>query len=127
MASRIDREGPIQRSIVAYLRRVMPDALVHHSAGESHLSGKAAMLATVRKKADGMVPGFPDIIVFPSSVVGAFLLEVKAEAGRVSDAQKDVHAQLRGLGYRVAVVRSIEDVRESLFEWGIQTAETGAA
>jgi len=29
-----NREAPIQRAIVAYLRHVLPDAIVHHSANE---------------------------------------------------------------------------------------------
>ena len=113
------RETPIQRAIVAYLHSVMPDALVHHSPGESHLSGKKAMLATVRKKANGMVPGWPDLVVLPYANVGALFFEVKAEGNYATPTQKAIHAHLERLGYRVAVVRSIDDVRECLQNWGV--------
>ena len=114
-----DRETPIQRAIVAYLHSVMPDALVHHSPGESHLSGKKAMLATVRKKANCMVPGWPDLVVLPYANVGALFFDVKAEGNYATPTQKAIHAHLERLGYRVAVVRSIDDVRECLQNWGV--------
>lgn len=119
MAKRIDREGPIQRSIIAWLRVVMPDAIVHHSANESHLKGKAAMLASVRKKRDGMRPGFPDLIVLPFANVGAIFFEVKAPGNYTQQNQDAMIADMRALGYRVAVVRSIDDVRAALVEWGV--------
>lgn len=121
MGKRVGREGPIHRAIVAYLRAVMPKAIIHHSANESHLSGRGAMLATVRKKADGMLPGFPDILVLPYATVGPMLFEVKAEGGKVTETQKAVHDLLAELGYRVAVVRSVDDARETLREWSIPT------
>jgi hypothetical protein len=122
----VDRETPIQRAIVAYLRAVMPDALVHHAPGESHLSGKKAMMATVRKKANGMVTGWPDLIVLPYATVGAIFFEVKAEGNYATPSQKAVHAHLERLGYRVAVVRSIDDVRECLRAWGVGFSERAA-
>lgn len=127
MAKRIDREGPIHRSILAYLRRVMPEAMIHHSANESHVSGKASMLASVRKKRDGMVPGFPDLIVLPFTSLTPMFFEVKAEGNYATKQQKAVHAELRTLGYRVAVVRSIEDVQESLTEWNVPTKHVECA
>lgn len=118
--ARVDREGPIQRAIVSWLRLVLPgDCLVHHSANESHLAGFKAMKATQRKKADGMVPGFPDLVVLTYDPIRPVFFEVKAEGNYATPAQKEVHAKLSRLGYHVAVVRSIEDVRECLQDWGI--------
>lgn len=121
MSKRVDREGPIHRSILAYLRKVLPDALIHHSANESHINGATAMRASMRKKRDGMVAGFPDLVVFPFTSMPPMFFEVKAEGNYASKAQKEVHAKLDALGYRVAVVRSIEDVQEALTEWNVPT------
>lgn len=123
----IDREGPIQRSIIAWLKHVMPQALVHHSPNEHRRKrGRAAMLHAVNNKQNGVVTGFPDLVVLPFANVGACFFEVKAEGGRVSAEQKAVHEHLRKLGYRVGVVRSIEDARECLEEWGVGYSEVGA-
>ena len=120
----VDREGPIQREIIAFLRKILPDAIVHHCANESHISGKAAMIASVRKKRDGMLPGFPDIILLPyAAKLGAMFFEVKAEGNYATKAQKEVHAQLASLGYHVAVVRSAQDVMECLTDWDVGYAE----
>lgn len=121
--ARVDREGPVQRSIVAYLHRVMPQAIVHHSRNEINKRGKGIQIELARAKRNGMMPGFPDLVVLPFANVGALFFEVKAEGNYPTPTQKEVHRMLRDLGYRVAVVRSTEDVRECLIEWGVGFSE----
>lgn len=116
-----DRESPIQIAIVDYLRRVMPDALVHHCKNEINKRGKAIAIELAKAKRKGAVTGFPDLLVLPYSTLGPMFFEVKAEGNYATPAQKDVHEHLRKLGYRVAVVRSIDDVRECLTEWSVPT------
>lgn len=119
------REDAIQRAIVAYLRAVLPpDCLVHHSANEGVRGGKAGVLDGVRKREMGQTAGFPDLVVV--TYCGALFFEVKADGGRVTPAQRKVHERLRAMGYRAAVVRSVDDVRETLREWSFPTRETGA-
>lgn len=117
----IDREGPIHRSILAYLRLVFPRAVIHHSANEIGLSGDKIMRQIAAAKRNGMVKGFPDLIVLSSQ--GVMLFEVKAEGNYADKDQRELHERLRELGYRVGIVRSIEDVRELIDRWGIQTAD----
>lgn len=115
----IDREGPIHRAIMQYLRLTMPSALVHHSANEIPLSGKNVARAISKAKWNGMVPGFPDIVVLPFSHVGPMFFEVKAKGNGLTDAQKAVMGQLTDLGYKCAVVRSVDDVKAKLTEWAV--------
>jgi len=120
----VDREAPIQRAIVTYLRAVLPpDNIVHHSANEGVRGGRSGVLDGMRKRDMGQTAGFPDLVVLTHR--GALFLEVKAEGGRVSPAQHEVHDRLRAMGYRVAVVRSVDDVRETLREWSFPTADAG--
>ena len=126
MTKPIDREGPIQEAIVKYLEAVMPDALVHHCRNEINKRGgrkgwvkNTIAMELAKAKRRGVKAGFPDIIVLPYAHVGAIFFEVKAEGNYTSKTQKGIHEHLRALGYRVAVVRSIEDVRECLEKWGI--------
>lgn len=116
---KVDREGPIHRSIVSWLGTVMPDAMVYHCRNEINMSGwrVAKEQADARKK--GAIKGFTDLLVLPYANVGAFFLEVKSENGRVQPEQAAVHERLQALGYRVAVVRSIDDVRAALDRWGV--------
>jgi len=118
-------ERAIQRAVVAYLRQVLPGAVVHHSVNEQALSGrdrKAAAIAMRNAKLDGMLPGWPDIEVLTDA--RTLFFEIKREGGRLTDTQRKLHEEIRALGYSVAVVRSIEDVREALAEWAVPTRET---
>lgn len=114
-----DVEGPIQKAIVDYLRLAFPaPQIVHHCRNEINKRGVAMAreLATARSR--GVVKGFPDIIVLPFSTVGPLFFEVKAPGAYPRKEQREVHEFLSSLGYRVAVVRSIDDVAKSLSEWG---------
>jgi len=117
---RVDREGPIHKAIVAYLRAILPpDNIVHHSANEGVRGGVRGALDGKRRKEMGQVAGFPDILVL--TYRGALFFEVKAEGGRVDASQKAVHEALQKMGYRVAVVRSVDDVEEALNDWSFPT------
>ena len=120
---RADREGPIQRQIVSWLRLVLPEAVVHHARNEINKRGRAIQIELARAKGKGAVTGFPDLVVLPWAHVGPMFFEVKAPGGYPSGAQRDLHERLDGLGYRVAVVRSVDDVRAALAAWGVATRE----
>ena len=112
-----DREGPIQCQIVTYLRNVLPDSNIVTAIENKVYSAKEGS----RRKAQGQVAGMPDIMVL--TYLGPLFFEVKAEGGRVQPVQKALHDRLRNLGYRIAVVRSVQDVRECLSEWAIGANE----
>jgi hypothetical protein len=124
-----DRETPVQVAIVQWLKQQFPAWLVHHCKMEINKRGKAIQIEIAKAKRKGSKPGFPDLLVLPWAHLGPLFFEVKAEGNYASPAQKDMHARLTELGYRVAVVRSIDDVQEYLGRWGIQTfsnEKTGA-
>lgn len=116
-----DREGPIQRAAITYLRRVLPDAIVHHSANELNMRGPDAARIIAKAKAAGMLPGFPDILIFVDGQ--GYCIEVKAEGGSLSAPQKAVRDILQKQGIPHAVCRSVDDVRACLSEWGVKTIE----
>ena len=115
-----DREGPVHRSILAHLRRLFPQAIIHHSPNGSSLRGPEVARQIAKAKSLGMVKGFPDLVVFHDGE--ALFFEVKAEGGTVQPSQRAILDQLRGLGFRAAVVRSVQDVDECLEHWNIGDA-----
>ena len=119
--ARIDREGPIHRSIVVWLRFALPDALVIHIRNEINKGGWRIAKEIGQAKAKGALKGAPDLMILPAAAIGALFFEVKAEGNYADKDQKALHERMRDLGYRVAVVRSIEDVAASLSSWGIAT------
>ena len=123
MTRRQSPERAIHLAILGYLRSVLiGNPLIHHSPNEFGMSGAEIARQVAKHKDLGMVPGFPDLIVL--GFHGALFFEVKAEGGSLTASQRLVHADLERLGYRVAVVRSIDDVRAALAAWGIPTRET---
>lgn len=112
-----DREGPIQRDTVKYLRAVLPGAVVHHSPGEFGMSGQAIARQIAKNKANGMLPGWPDIIVLWQGRTLA--MEVKAEGNSLTPAQKVIRAEIEAQGIPYSVVRSRADVDEFLGGLGI--------
>lgn len=90
-----------------------------HVPNGSKLAGTADQRARAghRLKNDGMMPGFPDLVVYASGGrVGH--IEVKAEGNYQQDTQKAVQAMLEQLGHRYAVCRSGADLVDTLRAWG---------
>jgi len=117
-AIRKQPEAQIQKAIVAYLRSVLPYSLVAAipNGSQRTASGRPANAVA------GMLSGMPDLMVLlPKGEVIFF--EVKSKVGRVSEAQLSVHLAMRPLNHKVAIVRSIDDVRLALDAWDIQTKE----
>lgn len=121
----VDREGPIHRAIVSWLRVVLPEAVTATVKNEVNKRGRSIAIEIAKAKANGVLPGFPDVICLPAAGLPAMFFEVKAPGGYPSKAQREVHARLSALGYRVAVVRSIDDTRAALAAWGVATCEAG--
>lgn len=121
-AKRQSPERAIHLSILGYLRKVLiGNPVIHHSPNEFGMSGDAVARQIAKHKHLGMVSGYPDLVCH--TFHGDLFFEVKAGRNDASESQEAVIADLRRLGRKVAVVRSIEDVRRALAEWGIPTRE----
>ena len=68
--------------------------------------GKRAAITGQLLKAEGVLPGVADLFVPEYRL----FLEVKTAAGRLSEAQREFWNVIAKLGYRYAVVRSVEEV-----------------
>lgn len=110
-------ENDIQRSIVDYLRAVVPRALVMAipNASKRSVGGRAS------NAVPGLLAGAPDLLM----VVGpcCYFIEVKTDKGKLSDAQSAVLQRMTMLGVRWAVVRSIDEMRVALLRWQVETKE----
>jgi hypothetical protein len=84
--------------------------------------GKLTKGTAGRLFASGLKKGMPDILVFDVGrrVIG---IELKAGAGSVSAAQRDMFSKLQGVGVRVYVCWSLEDVIHALDNAGIMHRE----
>jgi len=114
MANR-DIEGPIHRSIIEWLHYALPGALIHHSAAELPLRGGNAPRIIAKAKWNGMLVGFPDILILSHGRV--WFLEVKAHGGKASDAQIAVGDRILAQGGRWAVVHSLAAAQAVISRW----------
>jgi len=118
VAVAVKPESAIQRAVRKYLLLHKIDSVAVPNG--AHLAGDkvARIRQMAAMKADGLRPGFPDLLLYPRHLASIGHVEIKTEGGKLSDAQADCHAWLAGMGHRVAVVRSVEDMADTLVEWG---------
>ena len=67
-----------------------------------------------------IVAGMPDLLVLHRGI--AHMIEIKTEAGELSDPQQSVMSAVLASGGRVGVVRNAEEMLGLLDAWGIPRA-----
>ncbi len=120
-------EAVIQKAIVTYLRGVLPrDCIVHHIRNQGSKGGLKGKIEGGKLKEMGLLAGMPDLIVLlPSARVVWF--EVKNDTGTATRTQQHMWQRLRILGHDCAMVRSVDEVRNALKAWGVDTREVNYA
>lgn len=68
-------------------------------------------------KSLGLVPGWPDLTIYGDGGRVAHI-EVKLEGEQLGPKQVEIHSFLKEWGHKVAVCRSLEDVEQTLADWG---------
>ncbi len=117
------REPKKRAAPEAAIQKAILDRLRWHGVFAAHVpnAGKRSAVTGRRMKAEGLRPGFPDIIAIKHERVA--FLEVKAPKGRLSPAQVECHAELLRHGYSVAVVTSADAAVEALIAAGFGISE----
>ena len=106
-AKRAAPERDAQKAVVKWLR--LWGHLVAASENERRSNSddpNAQARFQAMRKASGVTPGWPDLAIALPGGRTAYV-EMKAERGRLSEAQNVVHARLRALGHVVVVARSV--------------------
>ena len=131
LSDEIDRLAPkkrrgnperlVQRALIDWMRLAIPGCVVAASVNEAP-AASANPYSRARfhqaRKAAGVQKGWPDLTVaLPGG--RTVYVEVKAAKGRISDAQHEIHARLRGLGHLVVVARSIDDAAAAFRAAGV--------
>lgn len=118
MAARSYPEQELQASIVSYLRTVLPDCRTFAVPNGGLRSKREAALL----KWTGVLAGVPDLLIMaPGGCV--YAIEVKAQDGSLSAAQKEFRSWMVKVGVPHVVARSLDDVRAALAHWGVETKE----
>ena len=116
-------EASFQIQVARYLAKALPPGYVW----TTFPSGGGGRIRGARLKQQGLKPGMPDMVVFepwenwmdkadPANSP-VLWLELKAKSGSLSQAQKDVHKQLKALGHQVDTCRTLEQVQHALADF----------
>jgi len=106
------KESIIQQQICDYLSAA---GVFYFSIPNEHYNISHGQRVTLHKM--GMLSGIPDICVLANNT--CYFLEVKNETGKPSKQQLIIHKALTDKGYKVAIVRSVEDVKTILTVWSV--------
>lgn len=109
-------EADIQRSVVAFL--ALQERLGRLLWFAVPNGGSRNLLEAVNLKRQGLRAGVPDLCIIPK-VGPVCFIELKSEDGRVSPLQNDWILKLVEYGCPVRVCRSLDEVRQFLFETGV--------
>ena len=110
---RVGSEDILQVAVWRTLKFVLPGDAVAFSI-ENKNSGVRAAQA---RRARGIMPGVPDMLVLWPEAGGAFI-ELKTETGRLEASQKVMIPRIERAGFRVGICRSIDEVLRFLRDAG---------
>lgn len=105
-------EQQLQKAVIEHLRwRGVQDIFVFHPAnGGWRTAVEGAIL-----KSMGVVPGVPDIIIINGGKV--YGLELKSDAGRLTEIQRNTMQAMQRAGAIVAVAYGIDEAIKQLEDW----------
>ena len=108
------KEDTIQRSVIQHLdARAFPEAIYWHTPN----GGYRNAIEAKRFKSLGVTPGMPDLFILKGGRL--YGLELKAEKGRPTAAQKAMHQALEAAGATVAIATGLDPAIQQLEQWGI--------
>ena len=108
-------ERDLQIQVMDYLKWALADGAV---AFHVPMGGSRNRLEAINLKRMGTTAGVPDIEVLYRG--RAYFVELKlGKKGALSDSQKHMISRIEGAGCRVAVCRSLEEVKVFLRECGV--------
>lgn len=110
----MSEEEAIHVGVVDLLRyAAKPGVIYYHPPNGEHRNP----ITGAKLKRMGVRPGVPDLAFVLPGGKAAFM-EIKAKRGRQSDTQREFEALASVSGAPYVVVRSIDQAREVLQEWG---------
>lgn len=111
-------EADTHKAILAYLRAVLPDAIVFHPAN----GGTRHVREAVNLKRMGVLAGVPDLCIVRDGRV--YFMEVKrAKGSKISEGQHEFWRWCQAHETPMAFVSSVDDARRSLASWKLPVRE----
>jgi hypothetical protein len=107
-------EASIQTAVIGHLRRrAVEGAIFWHTPN----GGSRGRIEGARLKAQGVLPGIPDVFVLRAGQL--FGLELKTGTGRLSEAQSETQLRLIAAGCIAETVFGLDMAVRQLEAWGL--------
>ena len=106
------KESTLQVKVHEYLSE---KGIFHFSVPNEHWNISFAERAHLKKM--GLVSGIPDMAILSHGTI--YFMEFKTMTGKLNESQERIIPILKRRGYNVAVIRSLEQAKKQLDEWGI--------
>jgi len=114
-------ESKLQQACVKWFRYSFPHILIFAIPN----GGKRGIITARIMKGEGVLPGVPDLFIASGGsplrvdTIGknGLFCEMKTAKGKLSPAQKEVHAKLEQAGYCVKVCRSFDEFQQTVNEY----------
>jgi hypothetical protein len=110
-----DNEHRIQCACIKLFRYLYPHYIIYAIPN----GGQRNAIVAAKLKAEGVLAGIPDIhIPMARNGYHSLYIEMKnGKAGRLSDAQKEMHTRLQDYGNKVAVCRNTKEFINTINEY----------
>lgn len=109
-------ESMIQQAVCRHLEvRGILDVVWFHVPN----GGKRSVREAKRFKAEGVKPGVPDMLFFKNGQFGTvvYALELKANKGRLTDAQIEMTKRMEDVGIRCKTAFGLDEALKILEDW----------
>lgn len=122
--TRVYHEDALQEAIVTAITAWRLEGRVRHQMMFWHIPNERSIASQrVRLYRMGVLPGVADLeFLWFDEIAGrphTAFIEVKTESGRLTDKQQAFKDQCDAMRVPYVVCRSVEDVEETLVEWGL--------
>lgn len=107
-------EDALQAQCIRYMRLQHPKVVCFAIAN----GGSRHRLEAIKLKMTGVTAGVPDLfIATPKAGYSGLFVELKSKKGRLTESQKIMIKSLREVGYKVEVIRSLEEFIQLIFNY----------
>lgn len=113
MPEKVPNEHIEQVQFVQWFRLAYPQCFIFAIPNGEY----RAMTVAKRLKAEGVVPGVPDLMILTPSGKSIFVEMKRQKGGSLSAKQKDVINKIERLGFPVSVCKGALDAKKQIEEW----------
>lgn len=109
--TQLQRDHETKKQVLRHLQKALPTAVFHYDPAILGATGAWPAKVTAWQ--------MPDICVLAYAHLGPMFFTIASPASPQSTSRAAIFRHLKDLGYRAAIVNSLQDVSDKLSEWAV--------